>query len=280
MLRTLSSSPQASRRIGLLIAVTLLWGGLGLSFSASPAAAEDREADRSPRILAAADPAAFPEPIPLEWSAEPGVFELSLLRREANPLYLPDRQEISRQELLDAKVVDAEGAWRVLDAYIDLASQRGRTARLDSTDRIAEAVGNIDALIAEAMQVGGTAYQIVDSLVGMRAALLSEWRAAASGNPARLAPIERLEASKPDTGSAARFLAQVDREDGPIPEHEVAAALLGEDPRTIGTVMKSFSAEHRRSMRRYASLVFEDLRREGVETEDLEPKLEAMGASF
>jgi hypothetical protein len=215
-----------------------------------------------------------------EWSSEPGVFELALMRRDQNPLYLPDRSEIDPQQHRDAKIRDAGGAWPVLDAYIDLASRRSRMAKLESEERIREAVAEIDALIEEAMRVGGTAYQILDSLAAMREALVAEWRKAASGNPARLAPLERIEEARPQTGSAARFLVQIDREGGPIPEYEVVPALLGEEPRTIRLVMKRLPAARRRALRRHASLVFDDLKREGVETEALESKLEAMGAAY
>lgn len=267
MLRFTSSSSHAKRPAGLLFALLLLWGGVGSWAAAWPAAAKAERPSAEAQL-------------PLEWSPEPGVYELALQRRDDNPLFLPDRRRISPRKLTDAKVRDADGAWQVLDAYIDLASRRGRMARLDSADRIEKAIADIDALTAEALRVGGTAYRIADSLAAMRAALLSQWRAAAAGNPALVSTLDRRKTRRPRTGPVSRFLAQVDQKKGPIPEHELASALLGENPTTIRAVMKSFSAERRRALRRRASLVFADLKREGVETKELEPKLEAMGATF
>jgi hypothetical protein len=282
MPRISSTFRHAIRPPGLRFALLLVWVGAWLGAGVGSAQAQSqRSLAGSPP--AAVDPAAGLDPLadealPLEWSPEPGVFELALLRRYDNPLYLPDRRLITLHKLADAKVRDAERAWQVLDAYIDVASRRNRLARLDSAERISEAVAEIDSLIEEALRVGGTAYGIADALLTLRADLVSEWRRAASGNPARFAPLERIEQREPQTGSAARFLAQLDQEEGPIPEHEVVPALLGENPGTIRAVMTSFPADRQRALRRHASLVFDDLKREGVETGKLEPKLDAMGA--
>ncbi|MBW2274612.1 MAG: hypothetical protein JRG96_15200 [Deltaproteobacteria bacterium] len=293
MFRVTSSRGRTTSPAGPSVALLLLWGVAWLCGGAGTAVAQS-DAARSPRIRGAGQPpaavdpdragaldrVATPEALSLEWSPEPGVYELALLRRDNNPLYLPDRRLITPHKLEDAKVRDAARAWQVLDAFIDLASRRSRMARLDSGERIAVAVAEIDALTEEALGVGGTAYGIVDALVSMRAALVSEWRKSASGNPARVAPLEGIDEEKPPTGSAARFLAQLDQEQGPIPEHEVVPALLGEEPGTIRAVMKQFPADRQRALRRHASLVFDDLKREGVETEGLEPKLGALGAAF
>lgn len=71
-----------------------------------------------------------PPPIDgLAWSAVPGAFEVDLLRRRDNPLYIPSRREIGKSELLAAKRVDSERAWEALEEFISIAASKKRADR-------------------------------------------------------------------------------------------------------------------------------------------------------
>ena len=51
-----------------------------------------------------------------EWSADPGAYETQLMRRCNNPLFPPDQQKVSTDELIEARKID--------DADFDMARRR------------------------------------------------------------------------------------------------------------------------------------------------------------
>jgi hypothetical protein len=212
----------------------------------------------------------------LDWSEAPGTFEQELMRRQGNPLYAPPRQRIGRSELLAAKRRDAEGMWKSLELYIDLATAKKRMARLDDANKMGAALLDLDRETLRALEVGGEAYRLANALQGISGWLLGEWKTTAGDDPDISALVTaRKRVPKIDSNSQSlRFIAQLEMGDGPIQTFERAAALLSLDKDTIKQVMTDLGPKWRSKMAKQSQELAADLGAEGVAVEGINSKVD------
>lgn len=256
---------------GVLAVSVPAWGQGSRSGRASSATLGDAPAVAMPDGDLGAPPAAI-APMRLEWTPNPGAFEDELRRRVANPLFSSDRQVVLPAELRAAKIRDAEEARAVLAEVVDLALDRNKLARAESLDEIEPALARHDELIRTALGVGGEALPLADSVRRSRAALVVAWRERNAESPEILAALTAHAKSFDDPAATDPFVAQLLREDGPIPPDEVASALLSEPPATMALALDALPSGARKSARSSGLALLEQVESLGVEIEDGEAK--------
>lgn len=222
-----------------------------------------------------APPAAAPQ---LDWSANPGAFELSLQRRYRNPLYAPSRRRVTPSQHRAAVIRDAGEAREALADFMDLALKQRRLARLDDPAEIDAAVARFEDEIRRNRGIGGEASKLADELQRIRALLLSSWRERNADSEAVQVELDEIQESLTRKARVENsdFVAQMLRKDTPIESSDLASALLSEDVATIKLAMSQLGNQRRRKVRRDALAVVSYVRLGGARIEGFDARLEAL----
>lgn len=211
---------------------------------------------------------------PLIWSDNPGAFEQYLRRRYSNLLFLESRRNVVQSDIDAARTRD------ILDAK--MLDQEQRTL-FEEFLLIDEAVGtlqireNVDTLIEAALGIGGPADEILAGLQKLREIIINTSRKSFAGHSELLAKLEDAEQSHKSYMAEffVPFLAQMGRQDGPIPADEIVPSLLMQEPNTIRIVLRGFDADFRQIISREAISLLQEAIQQGLPVDRIPETLAA-----
>jgi hypothetical protein len=217
----------------------------------------------------------------LVWSDNPGAYEQHLMRRYENLLFPKYRRHITQSEIDSARARDLKDYAELNKRLIKLAEDISVLPdHVDSAtiNRIREI---IDDVIQDAMGVGGRAYDIAFKTKELRQTLISSWSKAVPGNSEaqRALVLAELYYQENAPKFEVPFIAQMVREDGPIPSNEVVPALLMEKPNIIAMVLGWVEPSKRPAAQKGALQVLKASIEEGAQIDNLEEILEALGVN-
>jgi len=164
----------------------------------------------------------------IQWSEHPGRFEKHLKRRSGNPLFSPERQRVSVDEIIEAKQKDHQEQ-RTFDGWFNEFITT-IDSKLD-TSQLIQLVQDLQHYIKNAAAIGGEASTKIRKLAEIEAQLLNKLD--------EIFP-QMKEESKRIRALASQeripFLAEAGMSDSPILKDEEPASLLCEDLETIATI--------------------------------------------
>jgi hypothetical protein len=221
----------------------------------------------------------------IQWSQNPGHFERYLQIRHNNPLFPPERRKVEPRELFAARKQDTEERedfQAQMKSYLDEIVSVFHPTQPAAYAQCDEYRVKLEALIERASELGPSVEQD-------RATLWKLWHCTVQDIEKSVALWE-FDADKAlDAASAAhrlakerliRFgnfaIAQMIRDDGPVPKEERAPFILSHDADTILQFMSFYKSEAKAEFRSYAEALFRNAQAKGFEIPDTEEKLKAM----
>lgn len=233
--------------------------------------APDEDVDRL--LAAAAESIAT---VGLQWSALPAYHERHLQRRWNNGAFARERQQVSEADVLQAQQrdeADAQQALAALSPLSDWVSDRAskNDGGLGAND-VQQVVEALVALVERGMQIGGAAgarvrqvgENILDSVESAALTLESDGGASLS----RAIAIQR------QTVYATEFLAQLHRQDSPIPPSEIVPALIMEDLESFRLVFSLKGETDRHDLAELAGVAMSAARKSGRDIPDFVRKVD------
>lgn len=235
---------------------------------------------------------------PLMWSDYPGAFEQHLLRRHNNPLFPQSRRIITQTDIDAARerdITDFETLKQELILLLETWLPDRETLfqqnvlglqsvpLRDIIETRNEIRDRFDTLIQRAMGVGGSAYTLTYNLKELRHVHIQFWTQMVNDPEARrhLQEIDE-EYDQAISTFEVPFIAQMRRQDHPMPTDEIVPALLTEKPEIIVKVISDIMAEDpsvHESWQQAAIFILQEAIQEGAEFPNMHEILQALGVS-
>ena len=219
----------------------------------------------------------FPKKQP-GWSTNPGAFERHLIRRYNNPLFAPERREITHAEIDEAKAQDARDIQRLDENWNRLIAEIRALPEKITSSTVDDLRERIDELIQIGLGIGGHAHGITSKAKELRQMLIQTWAKGLEGHPDAKLALEKSERFNQEYGARFEnpFVAELSRENSPIPEEEIIASLLTEKPETIAIVLSFSEPDPRQSIRQSAIALLRGAIEEGVTFDNLREILKVL----
>lgn len=183
----------------------------------------------------------------LPWSNNPSAHEAHLMRRHNNPYFPESRRNVAHGDLTEAKRKDKEDYISCQQSFEQLGKEIEALPPTAISGDLLALRERIDDLIFFSMGVGGPATEIASKADQLREAVISDLRAAFSGNEETLNNIEKADAYHKD--NVRKFyipvVAQMLRKKSPIPQEETIPTILSEDPSAIAIFINSLPEDSR-----------------------------------
>ncbi len=183
----------------------------------------------------------------LPWSKNPSAHEAHLMRRHNN-LYFPEsRRNVAHGDLTEAKRKDKEDYISCQQSFAQLRKEIEALPPTATSGDLLALRERIEDLIFFSMGVAGPAAEIASKADQLREAVISDLRAAFSGNEETLNNIEKADAYHKDNVSKFYIpvVAQMLRKKSPIPQEETIPTILSEAPSTIAIFINSLPEDSR-----------------------------------
>jgi hypothetical protein len=184
------------------------------------------------------------------WSAHPGAAERHLQRRHNNPLFPLHRQMVTAQEVYDARLADAQALQDIRSELNGMSQSFSGTTELPLNwlSFLEGYRDQIDRLDERRLVAGGQSASLGDAIAGLRADILTTWRASLRKNQHSLAALEQDEAKRAERRTllyGCDWTAQLLSHGSIIPPEEVVPALLSESDAELEKAVTGLQAEPR-----------------------------------
>lgn len=218
----------------------------------------------------------------ISWSDNPGCFERHLQRKCGNPLFPPDKRNVTQREVDLARQKDEQDA-----AVLQEELREHMTSMISLPDEIDSPGCNkvrrsIDRLLCRAAEIGGAAgHEISNTLLEARKCLIQSWREGLTNREDAQKVLQKAEDAFNTFGMRLlenTFVAQMSREDTPITREDIIPALLSESPDTIRTAMKLINDNVKHEIRQGCIQLLHDAKAGGTSIPQLDEKLNALGS--
>lgn len=174
----------------------------------------------------------------INWLELPGCFERHLQRRHGNPLFPKDRQNISTEELKEARKKDLSDLKEFMKKYSLWLPEAGKLNDTSSVDDLKSCLQDTQELAELAVAVGGDLDEEVSVICKMEDKITAFMNARKPQGTELLKKAHSLSST-----NRIPYFAQTARKDSPILKSEELASLLSEDLETIkvaGLFSRSF----------------------------------------
>ena len=215
----------------------------------------------------------------LLWSDNPGAYEQHLIRRHDNPLFPKNRRVINQSEIDVARKRDIDD-YKILEhRFLKLLEEIVEQPSLVDVNTIDNFRKVVDKLIPDAMGVGGKANDIAMKTRELRQSLIASWSRGVSVTAEAKQALEEAELYYHENAPNFEipFIAQMGRDNSPIPNYEVVPALLMEEPDTIAMVISWLEPNKLAAVQQAALQVLKSALDEGAQIQNLDLILEALG---
>lgn len=213
----------------------------------------------------------------LNWSGNPGCFEIHLKRKVNNPFFPKSARTVTQEQIEEAKAQDGADAAALREKFAELVDGIGQLSAASTFQDILDLREGIDALLEEAASIGGEVGAIRDQLLPLRESVVDTIRQAIveSEDPGDM--LETLDALEANYHAAAAifhspFIAQVWR----LPMEDLVPALLSEPPEVIRMAMSMIGEESRTIIAEQAGALMKKVESEGIEIPEAAEKLKAL----
>jgi hypothetical protein len=184
------------------------------------------------------------------WSAHPGAAERHLQRRHNNPLFPLHRQMVTAEEVYDARLADAQALQDIRSEFNDMSQSFSATTELPLNwlSFLEGYRDRVDRLDERRLVAGGQSASLGDAIAGLRADILTTWRASLRKNQHSLAALEQDEAKRAERRTllyGCDWTAQLLSHGSIIPPEEVVPALLSESDAELEKAVTGLQAEPR-----------------------------------
>ncbi len=164
----------------------------------------------------------------ISFSSNPGCFERHLQRRYKNLLFPPDRQEVSNDELKEARQKDKQDKIELVKSHI-LVIKNNSLNEFSTADEHIKYLKELDLILKREAEVGG-----INKEVSLQALVLQLIETINSRFPEYSETITKVQALS--YLERIPIMAQLNRPDTPIRKNEELASMLSEDLKTIEAI--------------------------------------------
>jgi len=218
----------------------------------------------------------------LDWSNDPGAYELHLIRRCANPYFSESRQVVSMEKLAEAKKIDDsdyELAKKRLFQLLKYLENLSDFVILSEFDKIRE---QMDDLIKFAGGVRGRANKIATDVDELRDDLIKLKMDSLSNDSQALLVLKRAnDFHKEFVRKLLNSLTlQITRERSPIRVDEMIAVIISENPETIRNYLIVIPEDAQFLLKKGALLLMKDALDRGYLDNYFDEKIEVLSADY
>jgi len=214
----------------------------------------------------------------LNWSNNPGAYELHLKRRHNNMLFQKKRRVINQSEVDFARNHDHSDYINLKNRLSNLLIEVEKFPDIVDSSQINKIREIIDTLIGDAVGVGGEAELIVQKTKEFRKLLITTWSESAANNPKAKQAIIKAENFYQENiiKFEVPFVAQITRENSPIPDDELIPALLMESPDVITKTFDWLDPDTRTIIQKEAIRILKSAVNEGAQIKNFNDILNAL----
>lgn len=214
-----------------------------------------------------------------KWREDPSCFERHLQRRFRNALFPLERQNITSNDLREARARDDREATEAMERVIS-AFQRDLAGKTATLQQISDVRDHMARLVLEAARVGGASgREIALAVHKLWNAICEDLNAAIGTTDEQISAIARLRVNNDPLGLYRRFqfFAQMVRPDSPIRPDEIAISLILEHPETLASALDQLTdAKLKRQTIRRAIEAILTAEREKFSIPDVHLKLDVL----
>ncbi len=210
----------------------------------------------------------------LQFLDSPGLRERQLQRRYRNPLFSAEQQDVSEQQLEQARQQDQQEVQQFAQSLQDLLTDVSQFSGTEETDKILQTKERADKLYEQCIGLSGDHEREREGLLKLNAAIMTAIRSAAGQDPLALEELDR-ESQARDIHMALleySLVADILRADTQLEEDELLPTILSGDEETISTIMTLFNNEQRQILEQQAEALKQSLQQQGVMDQALEKK--------
>ncbi len=247
------------------------------TYRSKPRALQNRHAAVLISVLYVLQPVSLIEAGELLWSQNPGAYERHLQRRYNNPLFPPNRQRVTLQELRSARARDQANAAAVRQEFYSFVRELDLPDDFMTLTEFNTLRKRTEDLHERALAVGGDVSDVVNGLIGLRKVLIQSVQEGASNNPDALSAIQKAESRYQAYARWAHIPVVMQNIQDMFPGEELVPALLTEDPDTIRTVMGGLDDRIKKIVREEAINLVLQVAAEGKAIPRIGEKLDALG---
>jgi hypothetical protein len=202
-----------------------------------------------------------------------------LQRRWNNPYFRAERRSVTPVELQNARNDDAkdyEEAKRNFMEIVDAVANLPAVTPFTTLNKLRQ---RIDDLMPALMGIGGPALDLTQKAEALRGLIIRDVRLAIGQDAAGLQRLELAERAHDERCRPFQtpFIAQLLREDSPIPNDEVVASLLSEEPATISLCFETLGEGARERAKEPAMRLIAGAAFDGFSDPLLDEKLKVLG---
>ena len=222
------------------------------------------------------------------WSAQPGAYELHLMCRHQNPLFRPERQIVTGDDVYEARRRDAADLDAARKAAIMMrVALRDLVLSADAPESFTSAREQLDSLADRVRSLGRNSTVLQGYVAESRRMLISRWQQALADKAdalQKLAEAEKLHHENRNALYSTEWLRQYRHPDNVIPPDEIVPSLLTVDRETLEiTIMAIQSHPKLRPMlpttRKLALEIVRPMMITGRPLPGLVEKLDALGVA-
>ncbi len=217
----------------------------------------------------------------ISWSDNPGCFERHFQRKCGNPLFPPDKRNVTQHEVDLTRQKDEQDAAELQEELEKLLRTVGALPDEVDWQQTSSIREKIDILLRRAAEIGGESGDSVSiTLYELRKVLVDSQKTALADNEEALNALHKAEQYQKSGAALFNnvFVAQMQREDTPITREDRMPALLSESPDTIHAVMEILDGDVRNVFRQGCVQFLNEAKAGGTSIPQLDEKLNALGS--
>lgn len=216
----------------------------------------------------------------LQFSERPGSHERHLRRRCDNPLFPPERRQITQTDVDSARAADAQEYREFRAQFHQLLQEAGEMAGSVDTELVLGLKERIEQLYEQCAAFGGDHAKEKEGLLRLNDVIMGAVRRAAGDDPVAMAELEKEQAARQLHLQLLEYplVADLLRDDTPIEAQDLVPTLLSEDPESVRVVMSLFEPEQQTQLQTEAGRLVQRAEHQGELAARAHASYEAMAS--
>ena len=203
----------------------------------------------------------------MNFSPTPGPHERHLKRRLLNPLFQKSENEVTQDDIDNAKKMDEEGLMTFMTHFQGVVQKTTELGGNSESDIVLEIKEQLDECYATSCAMPGDHSNLKLAIKKLIAAIMSAIRKGAAGDKVALKKLDEEDTAREMHNELheRKLIADLMLENTPILENELTPTLLNEETDDLDAALQLFSTEQLTLIVKDAQALLEDLRKDGHE---------------
>lgn len=214
----------------------------------------------------------------LQFSQQPGCWERHLHRKYQNPLFPPEQQQVTQQEINAAQQRDQEERMDFGQRFHDLLEEVSKLTGQVESHIIFDFKGRIDRMYEECAALGGDFNEVKTGLKNLNQLIMQAIMGSSGQDPKARATLEEEQTARELHMQLLDhpLIADLLRPESPVVRDDLLPTLLNEAEPGLRAAMSLFDSEHKQILCGEARKLLERHKAEGRELPEAWEKLALM----